>query len=868
LRTGGKGRGRSEAQAGEMVPVAGNAHEALFVGRREQLATLRDLYAACCGGRPAFALVEGEAGIGKSRLVREFVRELATGATTVFGQCSEHVRSPYLGLGALLAQFGLVRSAPAIENGARADAEEKAAFLRSVSHAIRRESLRRPIVCVVEDLQWADAATLELLEYLMHDNAEARLLAIVTVRDEDVLQNPPLAAFRHRASRRRATLLRLAGLHDSETRQLVAQLADRRRLSPETLAQIEGLAEGNPLFAEELTHFASESGSLSFAREMPLSLQAMMSRRLASFSSAEQAVLVRAAIVGQQFDAAVVASIVRRGLPEVLGILQRATEAGIVSVDGDSLTAFRFRHAMIRRALADRLVLGLAAPLHARVAQALERLPNAHERLAELAYHWSSARVAEKARSYNERAAEAAFRMYAYHDAIGFYRAALRWEYPPGTRRAAIYERLGTLLYVEGSGDEPAQWFARCYEEHAARGDRAGMAHALLLLADQHWVDAQTSQSMSVAARAAEILEELDDPELLAEARLSLARYAITLGDAALARLHLHAVYPSLDRLGVVLRAAYREVSAETHAAAGDAQRAQSDAREASSLAGGANSAELVAQIENNLALVAFDLGDLDAAEARHERALAQSRRSGLTWRTAYCALNYAQTRMLQGRLDLAQGLAWEALGCGVTTATFKTKLAAVGIPLAIGLNDRRLLDACADESALQRARESHESQRIAAVSAAFAELYATQGAHDESRRLLADALVRIAHPHRCWGLFAQVARYGDFAARQAMEGLESRAPVRTPVVALYRRFFETLGEQLRAAQSCDGLSDRQGQIARLVAEGRTNRAIASGLNISEHTVEHHLSAIYAKLGLRSRTQLAARIARNGGNPG
>jgi DNA-binding CsgD family transcriptional regulator len=304
----------------------------------------------------------------------------------------------------------------------------------------------------------------------------------------------------------------------------------------------------------------------------------------------------------------------------------------------------------------------------------------------------------------------------------------------------------------------------------------------------------------------------------------------------------------------------------------------------------------------------------------RHEIALAESRRTSMSWRVAYSALNYANTLMLRGELKRARSLVWEAIESGVTTATFKTKAAAVGIPLALLLNDRQLLEACADDDAPAYAARSREIQRIASVAAAFGDLRFAQGAGAEARTLVACAMESIPRAHRCLGLFFHIAVAGDAQARswaahmlavsgtrprvrracrllfealaagerstprtRRMAGIAAKAFLRIGWGLYEARALEAAGrthealerylqmgdvrdaERVRTVPAGDecalgALSRRQMEVARLVAAGETNRSIAHRLQISEHTVEHHLSSIFARLGLRSRSALAARI--------
>jgi DNA-binding CsgD family transcriptional regulator len=850
-------------------------------------------------------------------LIDEFIAVHSGESIVARGSCSEQFRTPYLPFLTVLSTLDRRAAERAFDpHRDRGNLEDKAEFFAASAAIVQRAARKKPVIAVVEDVQWADSASLELLAYLLHGLGDARALTLVSLRSEYVGGNAGLAAFRLHVARNRSTPIRLRGLSRNELRCLVTARLANHLPSAGIVGQIERLSEGNPLFAEELARIASD-GRLNLASDSPISVDAMLSERFAPLSERDRFVLVRAAIVGREFDAPFVARIAGVSNDVTLDVLQRAVDGHLIVPDPDRPDGFRFRHALIRQALADRLVVGLAAPLHARIAQELERYDL--ENVAALAYHWSAARVADKARDYNERAADAAWRVYAYRDAIGFYANALQWDYPAGPQRARACERLGTLLYVEGCGDEPASWFERAREEWESLDEPVAAARALLRTADQRWVDARTSESIVAAQAAVDRLVAAGDADALFEAHATLARFAITLGDARRAYQELHAAQPLLATADVATGAGFFEVRAEANAASGRTRAALQDCATASRLARESRNSEAIVQIENNCALVAAELGDILQAIHRHESALSEARRTSMQWRIAYSALNYAQTLTVAGELQRARELAWEAVESGVTTATFRTKAAAVGIPLAMALNDRRLLEACAREETLDVARRSGEPQRIAAVSAAFAELRTAQGAVDEARAIVRDAIETIGTPHRCASLILHVSVAGDERARRWAAAALGQTWTRPAVLRACRlllhaataddvdrgkrsaaaaavsfgrlgwmfvraRCLEMAGDAgaAHAAYAAMGdfrnaerlqsglfaeegatdeaLSPRQAQIAELVAKGATNRTIAAELHISEHTVEHHLSNIFVRLGLRSRAALAARV--------
>lgn len=907
------------------------AYSEKFVGRREELAFLLDELAAARAGRLRFVTVEGEAGIGKSRLIAELQSRARDDVTTAIGACEERVDFPYLPFGALLGAFDRRLRASARWSERERAGEAKYAFFESIAATLGRESTRRPLLCIIEDLQWADAGTIELTSHLVRHLHAAPILFVMTFRSGEPSTDARLAGLRSVAARARASTIALRGLARNEMRQLLQQmLTARQAFAPhETLAQIEEHAEGDPLFAEELLGAALDGGGLHVSSDVPVSVQAILAERLSSVDADDRELLIRAANLGRRFSLGLLANVVERSLAEVTAATQRAVRARLLVLVEAAPEAYGFRHALIRHALAERLVFALAAPLHVRIATALEASPEGAASPAELAYHWAAARVAGRARVHYERAAQAAAQVHAFRDAIRFYGEALHWQYPPGAERARLYEGLGRLLYIEGCGDAARTRFAQCRDEHAALGDEVAAARASLLLADQCWVDADTARSLQIAREAAHAFERHSDKRGLGEALLAQARFAITLGDARAATAHLRRAGRLHRTFSAAARADFHEVRGDINAARGQTAEALDDCARATTLAGRLGDAELIAQTENNHALVAYDLGELTAARRHHERALHEAQRTAMAWRVAYCSLNFARTLMLGGDLLAARGHVRTALETGVDTATFKTKSASVGIPLALLLNDKPMLEACADERALEAAWRSGELQRITAVSAAFAELRFVQGARDEACSLLERALRGVTRLHRGCSLLVTVARYGSgehiALAQTLLAASSGRARVRRGhtlllaaasgrerlpsdhkrLAALAARQYELLGWTLYqtyalelAGHTADAaalrvgmgspldlhaasraftdkppsggriISERQHQIAELIALGATNREIALRLHISENTVEHHVSNIFSRLGLRSRAQLSAYIVAGGESAG
>ncbi|MEO6912952.1 MAG: ATP-binding protein, partial [Candidatus Baltobacteraceae bacterium] len=131
--------------------------------------------------------LEGEGGIGKTRLIEEFRRSVGSEAGFGIGYCLEYVRAPYLPFSEIFGQIGLQWPATPAVNGRDATAEDKLAHFSSIAAALQKYAGRRPLILVIEDVQWADDATIDLVQHLCHSVRNARIQLLLTCRS-DALQ--------------------------------------------------------------------------------------------------------------------------------------------------------------------------------------------------------------------------------------------------------------------------------------------------------------------------------------------------------------------------------------------------------------------------------------------------------------------------------------------------------------------------------------------------------------------------------------------------------------------------------------------------------------------------------------------------------
>jgi class 3 adenylate cyclase/tetratricopeptide (TPR) repeat protein len=396
--------------------------DAPLVGRVRELGRLKQAFADAAADRNCqlFTLL-GSAGVGKSRLVAEFVNGLGEGARVVTGRCL-----PY-GEGITYWPIGeIVRSAAGIDEadtaeGARAriqaalqgdrDAEVLAGRIAAaiglssestpqeeLFWAIRRflEHLARDrsTVVLVEDIHWAEATLLDLLEHIADWSRDAPLLLLCAARPELLDTRPSWGG-----GKLNATTLLLEPLLAGATQELIAALPGGATLPADVIGRIETAAEGNPLFVEEFLGMLIDKGLVSQTATggweaaldvadvtVPASISALLSARLEQLAMPERKVAERASVVGRVFETEAVSELADDALrPDVRSSILALVRKELVRPDRSELTpgeAFKFRHILIRDVAYEALPKSERAQLHERFAGWLER--TAGGRLTEL----------------------------------------------------------------------------------------------------------------------------------------------------------------------------------------------------------------------------------------------------------------------------------------------------------------------------------------------------------------------------------------------------------------------------------------------------------------------------------------------------
>jgi predicted ATPase/class 3 adenylate cyclase len=566
-----------------------------LIGRDAELERMLASLELACGGQAQLVRLVGEAGIGKSRLVHEFISRVGyekrfANVAVRLSACSPLGEQSYGAIGAVVrSAAGMMLNDPPNEMRAKLaallaelglagdDAERLMPLLyhvvglgdpddamrhvepeqlrRQILYAIRTLIERRltlsPLLIIVEDLHWADAVSLEALRFVMDRLERTRLMLLLT-------QRPGLEQGQLESSRVSHTALRLSPLRVAEGEKLLATLFGDSwaRSAAKLRDKILDRAEGNPLFIEEIVRGLIEIGTLKrdgqqwqvleggTAAEIPATVQAMLLARVDRLPHEARRLAQEAAVIGPSFDAALLRSIatdptrLEAGLELLCDaeIIEEVAGAGSISSH-----CYRFVQTLLHDVIYQNLLLRRRTEMHGQIGEALERLygeaPERLEDLTQLGHHFILSPAREKGARYLMAAGERARMIYANDDAVRFYERALSAlsanDQTP--LRLQLSERIADLCGSAGRRDEAHEHYKSVLHAYRQAGERTAEAR-LLRKIGRLLRDAGKRESAEARyAEAAAALEGLDAP--IEQALLSQERghSAFRLGDYAAA---------------------------------------------------------------------------------------------------------------------------------------------------------------------------------------------------------------------------------------------------------------------------------------------------------------------------------------------
>jgi len=441
------------ARLARILPImATRVSSPVVVGRDAELHTIESALDRAAGGETVHLLVAGEAGVGKTRLTSEAARLAGDrgfrvlrgdcgnvgGSSLPYGPFVEALRNLAIELGtaetaavAGPAAHDLARLVPAfgsLEPTPLQSEWVQSRLFEALFGLFERLAERSPVLLVIEDLHWADAATRETIAYLGRALRDVPFLFIGTFRSDELHRRHALLPWLAELDRGgRVERVDLSRLDQTQVATMLTAILGAQPDS-ELVAEVYGRSDGNPFFAEELLAASRHGRS---GPRLPPTLREILLAHVAAVPETATSVLRVAAVAGRRVEHELLAEVA--GLPEdeMLDGLRAAVSGHLLVVEtGDGMERYAFRHALVQEVVYDDLLPGERRNLHRAFAEALdERTPvgGAAEagRWAELAHHWAAARQDERAFAASLRAANAAMAAYAFGAALLEYERAL-----------------------------------------------------------------------------------------------------------------------------------------------------------------------------------------------------------------------------------------------------------------------------------------------------------------------------------------------------------------------------------------------------------------------------------------------------------
>ena len=858
--------------------------------RDAELAALAHAAREAADGHGSVVLVMGEAGIGKSSLVEALRFHLPAEGRMLVGYCDDLATPRTLGpFRDLVGSVGTELSR-AVTDGSERD---------RVLTALRTELTwpDHPTVLVIEDVHWADDATLDALRYLIRRIADVPAVLILTYRDDELNREHPLHGLLGQASR--SDHVRHLPLHRL-SQQAVRQLSAGSSVDTNDLF---ALTSGNPFFVHEL--LASTQGE-----RVPPTIADAVLARVRSLDPSTQDVLEQLAVVPSALDRWLVDALVPgsgQGGEGTVAALAAAEERGLLSV---STRKIAFRHELTRRAIAGSVPAARLLALNQRVLAAL--IDHDGSDVSRIVHHAAQAGDQDAIIRYGPAAGRDAARAGAHREAVAHFSLVLEHEgrFAPG-ERAELLAQYAIECYTVGAIDKAVKAGRRAVEENRSLGDLRQLGACLRWLSRIWWMAGNRANAEQAGREAISVLERAGDSRLLAlalsnESQLCMAacRFAesIEYGEraAALARETGDAAVTShaLTNIGV------------SRWGLGD-PAGQPTLDEALRVALEAGDVEDACRAYVNLVRNLLDWCRLEEAERYLTAAMKLAEETEF-----FGILSYMQ--VMRARLEFARG-SWDEAVRAAEAAVDAFLPARCPALIVLGRVQVRRGQARAARllsSAWKLAVQLDELQRLGPAASARAEDAWLRGDHarvrdiampvyQEARRLgerayqaeLGYWLTKAGQPTEAasdhpyalqaagrWreaaGLWqaagcpyehaaalAESPEPGDLLA--SLEILDELGA--TPLATLVRGRLRALGTTRiprgprgETRVNPAGLTTRQVEVLRLLGMGYTNAQIASQLVVSVRTVDSHVAAVLAKLGAASRREAAASAAQLG----
>jgi tetratricopeptide (TPR) repeat protein len=471
-----------------------------LVEREALLATLEACLAEARGGSGSMVFLTGEAGIGKSALARRFSADHVADARVLWGSC-EALRTP----GPLGPLWDIARTVGGdVARLLTTGAARHAVFTAFLDLLAPPHTERRAVLVVVEDVHWADEATLDLLLFLGRRAADTNAVVVVTFRDDEVARDHPLrVVLGDLATTRSVRRLTIPPL----SREAVGHLAVPSQMDADELYRV---TNGNPFFVTEVLAEPDHA--------VPATIRDAVLARAARLTPAARHLLDAAAVVTDQVDLALLQA--AAGPTAGHATLDECSQAGILSRLPDR--SVRFRHELARVAVEQAMPDAERIDMHVRVLAHLAAQPDADP--ARLAYHAEEAGDRDAVLVHAPAAALRAAGPGAHREAAAQYERALRFaDHAPPSEVAPLWERLADEVCWTGQEVEAVDASARAVALWRRIGDRQREGALLARRAYYLWSAGRTSEALRSAQAAVDLFEGLPEGREMASGYTSVA---------------------------------------------------------------------------------------------------------------------------------------------------------------------------------------------------------------------------------------------------------------------------------------------------------------------------------------------------------